>query len=117
MGYLKEFSLIVLISLIGELIKSVSPLPIPASIYGLLLMLAALKFKIIQLNEVKKTAGFLIEIMAVMFIPAAAGVIEIWHIVRPIWLQTLVIMMVSTVAVMAVSGRVTQAVLRRQKRK
>lgn len=117
MIYLKEFGIILLISFIGELLKSLMPLPIPASIYGLLLMLAALKFNVIRLDEVKKTASFLIEIMAVMFMPAAAGVIEIWHILKPIWLQTLVIMIVSTVAVMAVSGRVTQAVIRRQKRK
>ena len=55
----------------GEVLNAFIPLPIPASIYGLLLMLFCLCTKIIKLNQVKIAADFLLDIMPPMFIPAA----------------------------------------------
>ena len=40
---------------------------------------------------------FLIEIMPVMFIPAGAGLVESWSALRPICVQVVVIMFVSTI--------------------
>ena len=76
-------------------------------------MLAALCFKIIPLDAVKDTGKFLGEIMPLMFIPAAVGLTEAWDKISPILVQLIVITVVSTVAVMAVSGLVTQWVIRR----
>ena len=55
--------------------------------------------------------------MPIMFIPAAVGLIETWDILAPSWIQFLVVTVVTTVVVMAVSGLVTQAVIRIRKRK
>ena len=52
------------------------PLPIPASIYGLLLLLAALRFGIVKLEQVKEVGLFLTGIFPLLFVPAAAGVME-----------------------------------------
>ncbi len=112
MKYVKQFGIILAISFLGEVLKSLIPLPIPASIYGLLLMLAALCLRVIPLESVKETAKFLIEIMPLMFIPAAVGLIESWTAISPIILELLAVTAVSTVLVMAVSGRVTQLVIR-----
>ena len=113
MKYIKQFVIIITISFLGEVIKSFVPLPIPASIYGLVLMLLVLCTGIIKLESVKETAKFLIEIMPLMFIPAAVGLTESWGIIRPVLVPVLTITLVSTVVVMAVSGIVTQAVIRR----
>ena len=78
MKYLKQFLIILLVSCIGELLYHLLPLPIPATIYGLVLMLGLLMLKIVPLNAVKETAEFLIEIMPVMFIPAGVGLIIYW---------------------------------------
>lgn len=112
MKYVKQFGIILAISFLGEVLKSLIPLPIPASIYGLLLMLTALCLRVIPLESVKETAKFLIEIMPLMFIPAAVGLIESWTAISPIILELLAVTAVSTVLVMAVSGRVTQLVIR-----
>lgn len=116
MKYLKQFGIIILISFIGELLHSLIPLPVPASIYGLVLMLLALMSGRLGLDDVKETAAFLIEIMPVMFIPAAVGLMDSWDTIRPQLIPYAVITVVSLVVVMAVAGRVTQAVLRRQRR-
>ena len=54
MKYLKQFGIILLISFIGEILNNAVPLPIPASIYGIIILFAALELKIVKLDSVKK---------------------------------------------------------------
>ncbi len=115
MLYLRQFCIILFVSFLGELLHVLIPLPIPASVYGLLLMLLALCTGIIKLNQVRETAGFLIEIMPVMFIPAAVGLLEAWSFLKPVWLPVLIITLLSTVIVMAVTGQVTQRMIEKDK--
>ncbi len=113
MLYLRQFCIILFVSFLGELLHVIIPLPIPASVYGLVLMLAALCTGIIRLNQVKETAGFLIEIMPVMFIPAAAGLLNSWSLLRPVWIPFIVITLVSTIIVMGVTGQITQKMIQK----
>lgn len=114
MKWLYEFGIILFITFLGEVLYAVIPLPIPASIYGLLLMLFALCTKIIKLEQVKAAGKFLIDIMPPMFIPAAVGLIIIWPELRQVLVPMLVITILTTVIVMAVTGRVAQMVIRRK---
>ena len=114
MKYLKQLGIILTVSFAGELLHAVLPLPVPASIYGLLLMMAALITGILPLDKVKETGDFLIEIMPLMFIPAGVGLLASWETLRPVLVPILVILVVTTVLVMAVAGRTTQAVIRRK---
>jgi holin-like protein len=115
MKYLKQFSIIIFISAVGELLHTLLPLPIPASVYGLVLMLAALITGILKIEQVQETADFLVEIMPVMFIPAGVGLMTSWSVLQPIWIPAVVITVLTTVIVMVVTGRVTQAVIRKGK--
>ena len=116
MKYLKQFFIILAISFIGEILKYIVPLPIPASIYGMVIMFICLQTKIIKLDDVKSVGKFLIEIMPVMFIPAGVGLMESWGELKAVLVPVLVITLVSTIVVMIVSGRVTQAVIRLEKK-
>ncbi len=117
MKYLKQFVIILAVTCAGEIIRQFVPLPIPGSIYGLVLMFVFLCAKVIRLEDVKDTALFLIEIMPVMFIPAAAGLIESWGDLKPILIQTIVILVVTTVIVMAVTGKTAMFMIRREQRR
>lgn len=116
MKYIRQFLIILCVSFIGEALRYVIPLPIPASIYGLVLMFAALCTGVIKLESVKETAKYLIEIMPLMFIPAGVGLLEAWGTLKNVFVPVLVITFVSTILVMGVSGRVTQSVIRRGKK-
>ena len=116
MKYVKQFAIILLVSLAGELLGYLLPLPVPASIYGLVLMLFSLLTGLIRPGDVRDTACFLIEIMPLMFIPAAVGLMTSWSVIKENLLAYLVIAVVTTVAVMAVSGLVTQGVLKRNEK-
>jgi len=73
--------------------------------------------KIIRLDQVKEAGEFLIEIMPVMFIPAAVGLMDSWQIIKNDWVSYAVITIFSTFVVMIVSGKVVQAVINRTQKK
>ena len=111
MRFMKQFGIILAVTFLGEVLKYLIPLPIPASIYGLVLMLVALCTGILKLDQVKDAATFLIEIMPMMFIPAGVGLLESWGVLKPILVPVIVILIVSTFLVMGVSGLVTQGIM------
>lgn len=112
MNYLKQFLIILLISFIGEILKAVLPLPVPASIYGMAILFACLVTGALKLESVKDAGKFLIDTMPVMFIPAGVGLMASWGILKPMLVPVAVIAVVVLIAVMAVSGRVAQAIIR-----
>ena len=117
MKLLYEFGVIMAVTFLGEICHAVLPLPIPASIYGLLLMLFALCTKIIKLEQVKVAGDFLLDIMPPMFIPAGVGLLESWGDLKSILIPVLLLLVASTILVMGVSGKVTQGIIQRSKRK
>lgn len=112
MRYIKQFAIILAVTCLGEILKYFIPLPIPASIYGLVLMLVLLMTRRVRLESVKETAEFLIEIMPMMFIPAAVGLLVSWEQLRPILIPVVAITVVSTFVVMIVTGKVTDFLTR-----
>lgn len=114
--YLKQFLLILAISFVGEGLHAFIPLPIPASIYGILILFLCLQFHVLSLHHVKETARFLIEIMPVMFIPAAVELIETGGGLKTMLLSIVVSVCVVTVLVMVVSGHATQFVIRKERK-
>lgn len=117
MKYIKQFGIIIIISFLGELLSKTVPLPIPATIYGIVIMLSALMTKVIPLSEVKESAEFLLDIMAILFIPAGVGMITSWSSLQDIIIPLIITIISTTILVMAVTGKVTQTVLRHEKRK
>ena len=114
MKFLIQFLIIIAFSFAGELLHYLLPLPIPASIYGIVLLFA-LETKLIKVKHIRETSSFLIAIMPVMFIPAAVGLIDSWQSIAGAWLQYVVVTVVSTFVVMGASGWITQFVIRKGK--
>ena len=116
MKYLRQFVIILGVSFLGEILRVILPLPVPASVYGLICMLLLLKSGILKVGQVKEVSKFLIETMPVMFVPAAVGLIESWNSLREVLIPVAIIITVTTVFVMAVTGKVTQAMMNRKKK-
>lgn len=96
-----------MISFIGEILHNLIPLPIPAGIYGMIILFLALEFKILKLEKVKIAGDFLVKIMPVMFIPAAVALLGYIEAVAEFWIAYLLICIVTTIIVMVVSGKTT----------
>lgn len=117
MKYIKQLTIILAVSLIAELMEYLIPLPVAASVYGLVLMLIGLMTHIIPLEKVEGVADFLVENMAIVFIPPTVGIMASVEALRQMLIPLIVISLVSTVLVMAVTGWVTQFIVRRSKGK
>ncbi len=115
MKYIRQFLIILLFCFLGELLKYLIPLPIPTSIYGLILMLTALLTGILKVDQVDDTAVFLIDIMPVMFIPAGVGLLTSIEALRPNLAAIIVITILTTVLVMGITGITAQFVMERKK--
>ncbi len=108
---IRQFGIIMIVTFLGELIKYFVDLPIPASIYGLCLMLLLLMTKVIKIENVKETGMFFIEIMTVTLIPITVGLIVSWNELKEMLVPLLVISISTTILVMVVSGQVVQFVI------
>lgn len=113
MKYVKEIMWIIAFTFLGELLNTLLPLPVPAGVYGMILLLVALMCGIVKLPEVEGAGNFLLDTMTMMFIPAAVGIMSSIDILLPVVVPYLVIIVVSTVLVMAVTGLTATAILRR----
>ncbi len=117
MKYLRQFLIILAISFIGELLNRLLPLPVPASIYGMAILFICLCTGIIKLDSVKETGNFLIEVMPIMFIPAGVGLMASWGVLKPMLIPVSIITVVAIVTVMAVTGRISQMIIRHEEKK
>jgi holin-like protein len=104
--YIFQFARITAFCLAGEVLAAV--LPIPASVYGLLLMVVALKTGLLKLEQVRETGLFLTGIFPLLFVPAAAGVMELGSQLINLLLPAVLAIVPVTALVMAVTGMVAQ---------
>lgn len=116
MKLIKQFIYIIAFTFIGELLHFLIPLPIPASIYGIVLLFITLMKKWVKVSDIRETSTFLIAIMPVMFIPAAVGLIDSWQDVQSNFLKFTIVTVVSTFVVMGVAGYITQLTIRKSKK-
>lgn len=117
MRYLFQFGRILAFCFAGEVLHAVLPLPVPASVYGLLLLLLALCFGIVRPEQVRETGLFLTGIFPLLFVPAAAGVMELWAELGAMLLPAVIAIVPVTVLVFATAERTTQALIHRKEKK
>jgi len=115
MRFIFQLCIILLISFLGELLHLLIPLPIPASIYGLVIMLLCLITKIIKVEHVKGAGSFLLQIMPLFFVPAIVGLMDAWGELSGFLIPIAVIITLTTIIVMASAGLVTQFILKKGK--
>ena len=114
MKYLSQFCIIMGFTLAGEALQRILPLPIPASVWGLALLFAALCFGIVKLEQVKDTAVFLISIMALMFVAPAVGIVENWSLISHQLLPIFLLLAATTFLVFGISGCLAQILMKKR---
>ena len=117
MNYVKQFCIILAFSFAGEILNRLIPLPVPASIYGLVLMFLALEFKIIKVEHINEVSKFLLGIMSIFFVPSSVGCINALPLMKKYGIQFAIIGIASTVIVFGITGQVTQLLMKIRDRK
>lgn len=114
MKYLTQFLTILGFALLGEILQRIVPLPIPASVYGIALLFAALCLKWVKVEQVKDTGAFLTSILPILFVSPAVGIVEDWGLIREDLAAILLLLTGSTVLTFGISGRITQAIVKKE---
>lgn len=117
MKLLRQFLIILAISFVGEALKYLLQLPVPASIYGMVILFVGLLTGLIKLSWVKDAGKFLIAVMPVMFIPAGVGLMSSWGVLKPMLVPVLVVTVVAIITVMAVTGQASQIIIRADRKR
>lgn len=117
MKHLKQIAIILAVSFAGEALHSLIPLPVPGSIYGLLLMLALLMTGVVKIHEVKAVGDWLITLMPIMFVAPTTGLISGFDSYRGFIIPIIVIVLVTTPLTMVVTGKTVEGLMRVEERK
>lgn len=117
MKYLKEVAIIFGITMAGEFLNYLLPLPVPAGVYGLFILLLLLCAGTLKVEDVSEVGDFFLDTMPLMFIPAGVGLLNSVDEAKSILVPLTVISVVSTVFVMAVTCRVAQNIIRGPKKR
>ena len=117
MKYLKQIGIITLVSFAAELLEYFIPLPVPASVYGLIIMFVLLCTKIVKLEDVSDTADFLLTIMPFFFVAPTVGLLTSFDAIKGSVLKLLLICFISAIATIVATGLTAQAIVRIRKRK
>lgn len=116
MKFAKEICIIFGFTMAGEIFNNILPLPVPAGVYGLFLLLGALCLKLIKLEDLEATGNFLLDTMPMMFIPVSVGLIRSVEEIKSFWFPFTVISVVSTLLVMIVTGKVSESVIKKSQK-
>ena len=117
MKFLHQMLLILLFSFLGELLHSLIPVPIPASIYGMVLLFLALSLKIIKPEQVKDAGNFLVTFLPVLFVAPIVSLLDFWDVISPNVLGIACVIIFSTLVCFIVSGLVTERIVKKKEEK
>lgn len=117
MKYVKQFAIIALMTFLGECLNLLLSLPVPASIYGMILLFLSLQTGILKLYQIEETADLLLAVMPIFFISPTVSLMSSIGVIKDSLVGVLVICLLSTIIVMAVTGLVSQAIIRHDKKK
>lgn len=116
MKYIKQFAIIALMTFLGECCNLLIPLPVPASIYGMVLLFLCLQTGILKLSQIEETADLLLSVMPIFFISPTVSLMSSIGGIKDSLIGVVMVCIVSTAAVMIVTGLVAQTVIRREKK-
>lgn len=108
MKYLSQFLIILGFTFLGEALQRIIPLPIPASVWGLALLFAALMLKLVKVEQVKEVGGFLTSILPLLFVAPAVGIAEHRALLQGQLLPIALVLLGTTVLTFGIAGSVTQ---------
>lgn len=118
MKYMIQIGIIAVISFAAELLHYFIPLPVPASVYGLVILFLLLCLKIIKLPQIEDAADWMLSIMPIFFIAPSVALVNSFESVKGQVIPFVVTCFLSTIVVTVVTGMISQGIIRmRQKKK
>jgi len=112
---LKESAIILGIYALGEALAGLLETKFPGSVIAMLLLLSALHLRWVKVDDIRYISSFLLGYMPLFFIPAGVSVMVGYTLMEGFYIQIIALTLLSTLLVMAVTGRLVQYLLKREK--
>lgn len=110
MKLFREAIIIFGIYLLGVFLVDVFNLPLPGNVLGMVILFLLLCFKVIKVEQIKTTANFFLDHLAFFFIPAGVGLISSFDVIKDIWIQLLIVCLITTIVTMVTTGKIVQMI-------
>lgn len=94
---LKQLGIILALCLVAEVIASLLPVTIPSSVIAILILALLLTCKVLKEEQIKETADFMLDNMALVFVPISVGMIEDLELLKGQVVGFLVVVCISLV--------------------
>ncbi|MBQ9968822.1 MAG: CidA/LrgA family protein [Oscillospiraceae bacterium] len=117
MAILKQLCFVFAICLVAEAISSVLPFTLPASVIGIILLLVLLAVKAVKPKDLKEVSDFLLDNMALFFIPVVSSMIQYKDVLFANFWAIVLICLLTTPLVFFVTGHVVQLTVKLLRRK
>src|SRR5258708_23094525 len=105
--------LLIALELVGEAIVTVTGLPIPGAVIGLVLLYIILSVRGEASEEMTRTTGFLLDNLALLFVPARVRVIAYLPLIAHQWEMILAALLVSVTVTIALTAATLSWLARR----
>jgi holin-like protein len=112
---LKQIGIIFSILFVGNFLQMITGLPIPGTVIGMIILLVCLLTGTIKVEMVDDISKFLLAQLTFLFVPAGVGIMTSIDVIKDKWLSILLIIILSTVIVIAVTGLTVQALKKMKK--
>ena len=117
MKYISQFAIILLATFAGQLLNTLIPLPVPAAIWGMVLLFAALASGILKLEQVEATADFLSGLMMLIFVPFGVNLMTSYNQLAGSILKIVLVIVLSTFVCFFVTGKTADFIIGRREGK
>lgn len=110
---IKQVFWLFLMSFLGNTVSELlSPyITIPGGVLGMVFMFLALQFGWVKLSQVKEVGDWLTSNMAILFVPAGVGLIQVFDIVLSVWWKLIIIVIVTVALLIIFVGKVIQTLI------
>lgn len=110
MNFLEQFAILIAALFAGSVLKAILPLPIPETIYGMVILFILFLTKILKTSDVKRASETILENMSFLFVPAGVGIIENFDLFRQNFFAMFVITLITASIAMIVSMKLVSIV-------
>lgn len=110
--FFHQVIVIALVLFVSKIIESFMPIPMPASVIGLVLLFVLLCTAAVKLGEVEKVGTTLTNNIGLLFVPAGISVVNSLGVISQAPFLIIGLIIVSTILLLICTGYVTQIIMK-----
>ena len=113
----KQFLILLTINFLGILLQNIFNLPLPGTILGMIILFILLWTKILKIESISKICDFLVLNMIIFFLPPAVELLEYMTLLKTGFFKILILLIVTTIITMVVTGKTVEFCIKRMEKK